>query len=403
IKTENVDGFAGLWMRIDPQVAFNNMQQAGLKGTTEWTHYEFTLPMNPDKTEQTVVGGLLVGKGKVWFDSLSVTVDGRDIATLKPVERKRLAAQLDTAFDAGSAVDIPLLDDSLSENLHVLGLVWGFVKYYHPAVAAGEVNWDYELFRVLPAVLEARGKRQRDSVLREWVAELGPVAVAEEATRPEGTVKLEPDLEWIESSGFSTELTALLLEIRQAPRTGKHFYVDIYPGVGNPDFSSEDPYPQMKVGDDGFRLLALYRYWNMIQYFFPYRHLIGEDWKEVLREFIPKFMEAADTQAYVLATLELIGRIHDTHANVWGNTPVLNSFFGTRYAPVEVRIIGEQLVITEHRHDGWGPATGLEVGDVITAVNGEGVMDIVNRMLKYTGVQLPHTVARHGPQVVTDQ
>ncbi len=401
IKTENVDGFAGLWMRIDPQVAFNNMQQAGLKGTTEWTQYEFTLPMNPDKTEQTVVGGLLVGKGKVWFDSLSVTIDGRDIATLKPVERKKLAAQLDTAFDAGSAVEIPALDDSLSESLHVLGLVWGFVKYYHPAVAAGEVNWDYELFRVLPAILEAGGRRQRDSVLREWVAKLGPVTRAEGATPLEGTVKLEPDLGWIESSGLSAELTALLLEIKQATRTGKHFYVGVYPGVGNPDFSSENPYPQMKAGDDGFRLLALYRYWNMIQYFFPYRHLIGEDWKAVLREFIPKFMEAADTQAYVLATLELIGRIHDSHANVWGNNSVLNNFFGTRYAPVEVRFFGEQLVITGYPHGGWGPATGLEVGDVITAVDGEGVMDIVDRMLRYTPASnYPTQLRDMGPKLL---
>ncbi|MFB2118966.1 S41 family peptidase [Parapedobacter sp. 2B3] len=401
IKTENVDGFAGLWMRIDPQVAFNNMQQAGLKGTTEWTHYEFTLPMDPDKTEQTVVGGLLVGKGKVWFDSLSVTIDGRDIATLKPVERKKLAAQLDTAFDAGSAVEIPALDDSSSESLHVLGLVWGFVKYYHPAVAAGEVNWDYELFRVLPAILEAGGRRQRDSVLREWVAKLGPVTRAEGATPLEGTVKLEPDLEWINTSGFSTELAELLLEIRQATRTGKHFYVGVYPGVGNPDFSSEHPYPQMKAGDDGFRLLALYRYWNMIQYFFPYRHLIGEDWKAILREFIPKFMEAADTQAYVLATLELIGRIHDSHANVWGNNSVLNNFFGTRYAPVEVRFFGEQLVITGYRHAGWGPSTGLEVGDVITAVNGEGVMDIVDRMLRYTPASnYPTQLRDMGPKLL---
>lgn len=384
IKTEDVEGFAGLWMRLDPQVAFNNMQQAGLQGTTEWARYEFTLPMNPDKTEQTVLGGLLVGKGKVWFDSLSVTIDGHDIAMLQPLEKMKLPAQLDTAFDQGSAIDIPVLDEPLSDNLKVLGLVWGFVKYYHPAVAAGEVNWDYELFRVLPAVLEARGARQRDKVLTEWITKLGPISATEEATRPAEGVKLEPDLEWIDTSGLSVGLTALLRDIKHAKRTGKHFYVGAYPGVGNPDFTNENPYPRMQVTDDGFRLLALYRYWNMIQYFFPYRHLIGEDWKDVLGEFIPKFVEATDQQAYVLASLELIGRIHDTHANVWGNNPVLNNFLGTRYAPVEVQFVEEQPVITGYRHDEWGKATGLEVGDVITSINGEAVADMVRRMLTYT-------------------
>lgn len=312
--------------------------------------------MNPDKTEQTVLGGLLVGKGKVWFDSLSVTIDGHDIAMLQPLEKMKLPAQLDTAFDRGSAVDIPVLDEPLSDNLKVLGLVWGFVKYYHPAVAAGEVNWDYELFRVLPAVLEARGARQRDKVLTEWITKLGPISATEEATRPAEGVKLEPDLEWIDTSGLSVGLTALLRDIKHAKRTGKHFYVSAYPGVGNPDLTNENPYPRMQVTDDGFRLLALYRYWNMIQYFFPYRHLIGEDWKDVLGEFIPKFVEVADRQAYVLASLELIGRIHDTHANVWGNNPVLNNFLGTRYAPVEVQFVEEQPVITGYRHDEWGKA-----------------------------------------------
>src|SRR5690606_15456749 len=173
-------------------------------------------------------------------------------------------------------------------------------------------------------------------------------------------------------------------DIKHAKRTGKHFYVSAYPGVGNPDLTNENPYPRMQVTDDGFRLLALYRYWNMIQYFFPYRHLIGEDWKDVLGEFIPKFVEVADRQAYVLASLELIGRIHDTHANVWGNNPVLNNFLGTRYAPVEVQFVEEQPVITGYRHDEWGKATGLEVGDVITSINGEAVADMVRRMLTYT-------------------
>jgi hypothetical protein len=27
----------GLWMRIDPSIAFDNMNQNGIKGTTDWT------------------------------------------------------------------------------------------------------------------------------------------------------------------------------------------------------------------------------------------------------------------------------------------------------------------------------------------------------------------------------
>ncbi|MGK6352246.1 S41 family peptidase [Parapedobacter sp. DT-150] len=384
MKTEHVEGFAGLWMRIDPQVAFNNMQQEGIAGTTDWTRYEFTLDMDPEKTERIVLGGLLAGKGKVWIDGLVLTIDGKDISTLKPLEERKLPAQLDTAFDSGSQISLPVLNEMHKENLKVLGLVWGFVKYYHPNVAKGDFNWDYELFRVLPSVVDAGSETKRDDALVSWINKLGPFEKGAVQRPASAKVKHEPDLAWISNSDFSDELTALLLDVKDAKRDGKHFYIGTRPGVGNPDFGSEHAYPTMRADDDGMRLLALYRYWNIIQYFFPYKHLIEEDWKDVLGEFVPRFAEADDPQAYVLTVLELIGRVHDTHANVWGNNPLLNRFFGEKHAPVEVQFVEERAVVTGYRHEEWGRATGLEVGDVITAINGKAVEQVVKDLLKYT-------------------
>ena len=173
IKTEEVEGYAGLWMRIDPQIAFNNMQQEGISGTNDWKHYTFTLDMKPEQTDQIVLGALLVGKGKMWIDSLSVTIDGKDISKVTPLEKE--SAKLDTAFDKGSAINLPDLSTEQIGDLKTLGLVWGFVKYYHPKIASGDVNWDYELFRVLPLVLEARDHAERDKVLAEWIKKLGGV------------------------------------------------------------------------------------------------------------------------------------------------------------------------------------------------------------------------------------
>lgn len=146
IKTENVtDGYAGLWMRIDPEIAFDNMDQSGIKGTTDWTKYEITLDMNPEKTKQIVIGGLLVGKGKMWIDDLKVTIDGKDINDLKPFEKNLFPAEKDKEFDKGSQIENFVVDKNQIENLKTLGLIWGFIKYYHPNIAKGEYNWDYEL------------------------------------------------------------------------------------------------------------------------------------------------------------------------------------------------------------------------------------------------------------------
>lgn len=126
IKTENVtDGFAGLWMRIDPEVAFNNMQNVGLKGTNDWKKYEVTLNMSPENTQQIVIGALLSGKGKIWVDDLKVSIDGKDIENAKIFEKKLTKVELDKEFDKGSKISNISLDQNNIENLKKLGLIWG--------------------------------------------------------------------------------------------------------------------------------------------------------------------------------------------------------------------------------------------------------------------------------------
>lgn len=385
IKTENVtDGYAGLWMRIDPSIAFDNMNKKGIKGTTDWTKYEISLAMNPEKTKQIVIGGLLVGKGKMWLDNLNVSIDGKDIKDIKPFERKLYPAEKDKEFDKGSGITSVSADKAQIENLKYLGLIWGFIKYYHPTIAKGEYNLDYELFRILPKVLNSNDSKNRDRILMKWIDGFGEFSQGKEKVIKSSEVKIEPDLVWIKNSNFSDELTTLLLKVKNATRQKEHYYIGLQPNVGNPDFKNENSYSSMKYPDAGFRLLSLYRYWNIIQYLFPYKNLIEEDWKNVLEEFIPKFINAKNETEYTLAVLEIIGRINDTHANIWGGNQVLNNHFGLRYASVELKFIENKAVVTAYYDEKSGKETGLEIGDVISAINNRTVEEIVKERIKFS-------------------
>jgi|SRR6218665_244037 len=385
IKTDSVtDGYAGLWMRIDPSIAFDNMFNRGVTGTTGWTKYEITLDMNSAKATQIVFGGILTGKGRIWVDDLAITIDGKDISEVKPLVKQLLPAEADKEFIAGSKIATLTIDDSHVKDLKNLGMIWGFLKYYHPAVAKGQYNWDYELFRVLPRIMESKNKKNTDEVLVKWIESLGSFSAGKPfPSLVSGNVKAEPDLAWINRSGFSDTLTSLLLKVKNAKRNGDHFYIGLHPRVGNPDFKDENGYAQIVYPDAGFRMLALYRYWNIIQYYFPNKHLIGEDWKNVLEEFIPKINDTKNETEYTLAMLELIGRIHDTHANVWGNNAILNNYFGRRYAPVALTFIEGKPVVTGYYDERYGPETGLKTGDVITAINNKPVDQIIKEQLKY--------------------
>ncbi|OFX44641.1 MAG: peptidase S41 [Bacteroidetes bacterium GWA2_30_7] len=385
IKTENVtDGYAGLWMRIDPSIAFDNMKKNGVKGTNNWTKYEITLKMNPKKTEQIVIGGLLVGKGRMWLDDLNITIDGKEIKDLKPIERKVFNAEKDKEFDTGSQITSISIDKSQIENLKTLGLIWGFLKYYHPNIAKGEYNWDYELFRILPKVLNSENKINRDEILVKWIDSFGKFAAGKKPKAISQEIKLEPDLDWIKNSSYSDELITILLKVKNAKRSKENYYIGLHPGVGNPDFKNENSYSSMKYPDSGFRLLALYRYWNIIQYYFPYKNLIEEDWKNVLEEFIPKIINANNETEYTLTVLELIGKVHDTHANIWGSNQALNSYLGLNNAPIELTFIENKAVVTSYHDKKLGIETGLEIGDEITSINNRQIEEIIKDRLKYT-------------------
>ncbi len=385
IKTENItDGYAGLWMRIDPSIAFDNMHQNGVKGTTDWTRYKITLDMKPERTKQIVVGGLLVGKGKMWIDDLNISIDGKEIKNLKPIERKVFSAEKDQEFDKGSQIASIPVDKNHVENLKTLGLIWGFLKYYHPNIAKGEYNWDYELFRILPQILKSENQKTRNEILVKWINSLGTFPEGKGNNIPSSEIKYTPDLDWIKNNNFSNELTALLLKVKNADWPGQHYYIGLQPGVGNPEFKNENAYFSIKYPDAGFRLLALYRYWNIIQYYFPYKNLIEEDWKNVLEEFIPKMIHARNETEYVLVTLELIGRVHDSHANVWGGNQALMHYFGVNLAPLELTFVENKAVVTGYYDEEYGRGSGMVIGDIITKINSEPVNDLVERSLKYT-------------------
>ncbi|AYZ13929.1 peptidase S41 [Chryseobacterium arthrosphaerae] len=381
IKTENLtDGFAGIWMRIDPKVGFDNMQSKNIKGTTPWTKYETTLTLSPENSKKIVVGTLFTGKGKAWFDNIKITIDGKDIQEATAFQKKKVNADLDLEFDKGSKISSIDTGKKNLENLKNLGLIWGYLKYYHPNVAEGKYNWDYELFRILPKISGASAK-QTDQILTEWIKSLGTFQT-EKFTFDTKNLKITPDLNWITNSGFSKELSDLLLQIKDAKRPKANYYVDFYDGVGNPDFSNEKPYENDAYPDAGFRLLSLYKYWNIIQYYFPYKNLIKEDWKEVLPEFIPKFADAKNETGYTLAALEIIARIHDTHANIWGSNKVLDKYFGARHVPVKLTFAENKAVVSSYINDQLGKESGLQTGDIITEINGKPVDPIVNELLK---------------------
>ncbi len=284
-------------------------------------------------------------------------------------------------FETSSLVKFEGLNTNKIDDLELLGRVWGFLKYYHPEVAKGTYNWDYELFKFLPAYLTAQNTKDRDQLIIDWISSLGNINECRTCKPTNKDAWLKPDLAWLEVQ--SDNLKTKLWQVYKSRATGDHYYISLFPNVRNPEFKNENAYAAMPYPDAGYRLLSLYRYWNMIYYFFPYKHLMDHDWNKKLKEYLPIFINAQDELSYELAALQLIGDIQDTHANIWEGADKLQQWRGANYAPFHVRFIEDQLVVTDYYDEALAKEAGLKIGDVITKINSRSIKEIVQQQTRY--------------------
>ena len=84
VKAESVEGWAGLWMRVDgterASLSFDNMGERPIKGTLAWQRYEVVLDV-PAESASISFGILLHGKGKVYLDDMSFEEVDRSVPT----------------------------------------------------------------------------------------------------------------------------------------------------------------------------------------------------------------------------------------------------------------------------------------------------------------------------------
>jgi hypothetical protein len=295
-------------------------------------------------------------------------------------EIKIYPADNDKEFIDGSKINIEQYDNQTIENLSVLCKVWGFLKYYHPAIAEGKYNWDFELFRIIPSILNTT-PQERNSILSIWIENLGEVKLAEKIQALDSIqVKMYPDIAWIEDSVRLGEVSQQLMKIKNAERNGEHYYVELHKYADNYISKHESTYEKMHYSIDvGYRLLALFRYWNIIQYYYPYKYLIGEDWQDVLTEFIPQFIDTQNRKEYELVLLKLFARIHDSHAFMEGGLEI-EDIKGKNIAPVGISFVEGKAVITHlfPRNDSI-----LKIGDIISSINKEPVDSIIQQKSPY--------------------
>jgi C-terminal processing protease CtpA/Prc len=134
----------------------------------------------------------------------------------------------------------------------------------------------------------------------------------------------------------------------------------------------EQPYAEMASPTWEYRLLALFRFWLAIHYFFPYKDLLDYSWDSVLEEFIARLEAVGDALQYGLTMAELVTRLQDSHGRLTG-CAALDGYLGTHVPPVWFTSV-EGATVVRHVFAGDAEqAAPVQVGDVVLAVDGEEI------------------------------
>jgi hypothetical protein len=88
VKSDQVTGWAGLWMRVDGPgsgnarqvLAFDNMYDRPIEGTTGWAQYQVVLDV-PATAVNLAYGILLASEGSVWLNGVDLEVVDRMVPT----------------------------------------------------------------------------------------------------------------------------------------------------------------------------------------------------------------------------------------------------------------------------------------------------------------------------------
>lgn len=269
------------------------------------------------------------------------------------------------------------------KGLIALGQLWGFLKYHHPAVAEGKYDWDKELIKRIPAVLEAKNENGWKNELDRWIDSLPPIPKNPVKKWPDLEAKVKPDYgELFNTEYYSPRTIGKIKYILENAVISSNHYINIDNGIIS--FENERAYEEISYPDLSYRLLALFRHWNIINYFFPYRELCDLKWSDVLIQMLPEFINAKNQEEYILTCLQLETLIDDSHGFFNTRDSAFQARQGLYHPSFSVKFIENKLVVKKFIGENRYPKENIEIGDVITSIGGEAVDSLVKRKMPYT-------------------
>ena len=272
------------------------------------------------------------------------------------------------------------------EYLEIFGKSWGLMKYHHSGIGKGGVNWDRLFLEYFSSIASAESKTQFNRQLNKLFMSAGNHSFVKKHMGCD-SLKSETmvDFSWLHSSHLSNENRAYLQKTIEKKGDYRNRFVSDSVGTRSLGYARfyEDPMDSADLTKVEIRLLGLFRYWNIIEYYFPYKDLTDLGWSKVLSEYIPDFVKAANKEEYYECLLRLSTEICDGHASIVYHPTLRSQFFGRYTVPFTMKIVENKLVVNSIKSDSLARITGIKIGDIVDEVEGESIQKRIEFLGKY--------------------
>lgn len=279
--------------------------------------------------------------------------------------------------------------DEKLEYYERLARVWGFLKYYHPRVALKEYNWDRSLLAAVEKLDACNDAVCFQHVLDELVDKAGSFDPCKDCFSDKQSRQWTGGLDWkwlLEDKLLSSSLRQKLINIRDEhpPIENKYINENFRRGKGKTEnFLLDESYKELPTNSRSVGLLAFFQYWNVIEYFYPFKKNGKENWSQVLREYLPQFLQSTSELSYHTLIWELSHEIRDTHAGNSFSKLVVEKISGYRMLPFRMKMMPDSsIIISKIYSDSLTKDHKLRPGTQILTIDGISALDAMKKYMR---------------------
>ncbi|MDR0604710.1 MAG: peptidase S41 [Bacteroidales bacterium] len=266
-----------------------------------------------------------------------------------------------------------------TSRLFYLCKLWGFVKYNHEHLPFSAEKMDSVLIRAIPKVMGALSKNEYVSVLDSLLF-FRDTLFSGKNPYPDINDYYLINNDWMNDTVcLNSELKKKLETIFYTHSGKENSFVRNKSMVGNIRLRNEPEYTISDYTDRKLSLLALFRYWNVINYFGVYKN-DAENWDEVLYQSISRFLNIESKKQYHQEIYRLTNQLRDTHASY---PPTIDNVVFGPFRPnfkmmcIDSTFVIQKIRVPEYEKEDFQP------GDIVFQVDNQDVRPLYDSLLQY--------------------